>query len=294
MTETANVRTWKMNGVGNDIIVADLRAVSRVLTPQEAAAFVSETGDRCDQLMVLHKPLSDGTETFIRIYNGDGSPAGACGNGMRCVTRVLADETGRDRFLCETVAGVLICTYRSPDDITIDMGAPRLRWDQIPLRDEFHNTTRVELQIGPIDDPVLHSPSVANMGNPHAIFWVDDVDAQALDRFGPMLETHPLFPEGANISVAAHMGGDELRIRTWERGAGLTKACGSAACAAAVNAHRTRRTSRNVTVHMPGGTLLIEWRESDDHVLMTGPAEYEHEGLVALPPVQSKTAAGAP
>jgi diaminopimelate epimerase len=158
------------------------------------------------------------------------------------------------------------------------MGKPRFGWQDIPLAEEFRDTRAIELQIGPIDKPVLHSPSAVNMGNPHAIFWVDDVNAHDLARFGPLLENHPIFPERANITLAAIKSREHIVIRTWERGAGLTKACGSAACAAAVAAARLRRTGRTVTVTLPGGDLLIEWRESDDHVLMTGPVEFEHEG----------------
>jgi diaminopimelate epimerase len=134
------------------------------------------------------------------------------------------------------------------------------------------------LQIGPIDKPILHSPSAVNMGNPHAIFWVDDVNAYDLGKIGPLLENHPMFPDRANISLAAVKSHEHVVVRTWERGAGLTKACGSAACAVAVAAARLRRTGRKVTVTLPGGDLLIEWRDRDDHVLMTGPVEYESEG----------------
>ena len=162
------------------------------------------------------------------------------------------------------------------------MGAPRFRWDEIPLAEEFRDTRAIELQIGPIDKPILHSPSVVNMGNPHAIFWVDDVDAvRSGQDSGRCLENHPMFPERANISLAHVASRDHIVIRTWERGAGLTKACGSAACAAAVAAARLRRTERQVTVTVPGGDLAIEWRERDDHVLMTGPVEYEHDGVFA-------------
>jgi diaminopimelate epimerase len=158
------------------------------------------------------------------------------------------------------------------------MGVPRFDWRDIPLAEEFRDTRAIELQIGPIDDPILHSPSVVSMGNPHAVFWVDDVARYDLGRIGPLLENHPIFPERANISLAAAASRERLVVRTWERGAGLTKACGSAACAAAVCAARTRRTGRKVTVTLPGGDLLIEWRAGDDHVLMTGPVEYEYEG----------------
>ena len=161
---------------------------------------------------------------------------------------------------------------------TVDMGRPRLRWDEIPLAQEFADTRHIELEIGPRGAPILHSPSVVSMGNPHAIFWVDDPSAYDLAKIGPLLEHHPMFPERANITLAATPSRDHVVIRTWERGAGLTKACGSAACAAAVAAARLNRVGRIVTVTLPGGDLGIEWREADDHVLMTGPVEYEHNG----------------
>ena len=157
------------------------------------------------------------------------------------------------------------------------MGAPRFGWQDIPLRDEFRDTRYIELQIGPIDAPILHSPAVVNVGNPHAVFWVDDVDAYDLGRFGPMLENHPIFPDRANISLAQVRSRTDIKLRTWERGAGLTKACGSAACAAAVCAARTGRAERKVTVHVPGGPLEIEWT-ANDRILMTGPVVVEYEG----------------
>jgi diaminopimelate epimerase len=158
------------------------------------------------------------------------------------------------------------------------MGPPRFAWNEIPLAEPFADTRAIELQIGPIDQPILHSPSAVNMGNPHAIFWVEDVAAYDLGKIGPMLEHHPMFPERANITLCAVMSPDHLVVRTWERGAGLTKACGSAACAAAVAAARLGRTGRKVRVTLPGGDLSIEWREGDGHVLMTGPVEFEFEG----------------
>ena len=161
------------------------------------------------------------------------------------------------------------------------MGAPRLRWDEIPLRDPFHDTTGIELQIGPIDEPILHTPSVVNMGNPHAIFWVKDVEAYDLAKIGPLLENHPIFPERANISLAHVAARDHIVLRVWERGAGLTRACGSAACAAVVAAVRKDFSDRIAKVTLPGGDLTIEWRASDDHVLMTGPVELEWDGTLA-------------
>jgi diaminopimelate epimerase len=269
----------KMNGLGNEILVVDLRK-GGTITPELARELAAEPETRFEQLMAILPPRAQGTDAYLRIFNSDGSLSAVCGNGSRCVAAVLMEETGRDRLLFETSAG-LEPAWRSGEGlITVDMGKPRFRWDEIPLAEEFRNTRAIELQIGPIDNPILHSPSVVNMGNPHAIFWVDDVDAYDLGRFGPLLENHPIFPERANISLAKVEGPDAIRLKVWERGAGLTLACGSAACAAAVAAARTKRTGRRVTVTLPGGPLLIEWRESDDHVLMTGPWTFEHEGII--------------
>jgi diaminopimelate epimerase len=220
-----------------------------------------------------------GTDAYVRIYNNDGSEAGACGNGMRCVADILFNESRRAALAVETRAGVLNCQQGNIAlTSTVDMGPPRFKWNEIPLAEEFYDTRAIELQIGPIDKPILHSPSVASMGNPHAVFWVDDVNAYDLSKIGPLLENHPIFPDRANISLAQVVSPGHLIVRTWERGAGLTRACGSAACAAVVCAARTRRTGRNVTVTLPGGDLDIEWRDDDDHVLMTGPVAYEFEG----------------
>ena len=279
MSTLAGHNFVKMNGLGNEIVVVDLRQDGGTVSPDEARAAARPAGAPYDQLMVLHAPRTPGTDAFVRIYNNDGSEAGACGNGMRCVADLLFKETGKATLTFETKAGVINCwNGATPLISTVDMGKPRLAWNEIPLAEQFHDTRRIELQIGPIDQPILHSPSVVNMGNPHAIFWVDDVDAYDLGKIGPMLEHHPIFPERANISLAAVKSRDHIVLRTWERGAGLTKACGSAACAAAVAAARLRRTGRKVTVTLPGGDLTIEWREGDDHVLMTGPVEYEREG----------------
>jgi diaminopimelate epimerase len=228
--------------------------------------------------MALYPSRTPGTDAFIRIYNNDGSEAGACGNGMRCVADLVAKENGKDALTFETTAGILNCWKNADGLFTVDMGVPHFKWNEIPLAEEFRDTRAIELQIGPIDERVLHSPSVVSMGNPHAIFWVDDVNAYDLERFGPLLESHPIFPERANITLAHIVARDHIVIRTWERGAGLTKACGSAACAAAVAAARLRRAGRKMKVSLPGGELTIEWREKDDHVLMTGPVEFEFKG----------------
>ena len=268
----------KMNGLGNQIIVADMRGRADRVTPAAAIAINATAGTKFDQIMAVHDPRTPGTANYIEIINSDGSLAQACGNGMRCVVRALAAETGQRLFTFETVAGILSAEEHANGLISVDMGAPRFGWQEIPLAEEFRDTRMIELQIGPIDAPILHSPSVVSMGNPHAVFWVDDdVWSYDLARIGPMLENHPIFPERANITVAHVTAPDAITIRTWERGAGLTKACGSAACAAAVCGARTRRTRRAVTVTVPGGPLSIEWRD-DDRVVMTGPAEWEFSG----------------
>jgi diaminopimelate epimerase len=270
----------KMNGLGNEIIVADMRGRADRIAPAAAIALNSHAETRFDQIMAIHHPRAPGTVGYLEIINSDGSRAEACGNGMRCVVMALSAETGLRQFVFETLAGILTAEEHADGKITVDMGVPRFGWRDIPLAEEFADTTGIELQIGPIDAPVLHTPSVASMGNPHAVFWVrDDVWGYALDRFGPLLENHPIFPERANISIAEVVSPERIVLRTWERGAGLTRACGSAACAAAVSGARTGRTGRRVTVTVPGGDLLVEWR-ADGHVMMTGPAELEFAGTL--------------
>ncbi|NOT72274.1 MAG: diaminopimelate epimerase [Hyphomicrobium sp.] len=279
MTTSASIPFVKMNGLGNEIVVVDLRASSKIFAAAEVADIAAHDRSRFDQMMVLHAAKTPGTVSYVRIYNADGSEAGACGNGMRCVGWWLARALGRNSFKVETKAGVLDTAVRDDTSITVDMGEPRFGWQDIPTSEEFRDTRAIELQIGPIDKPVLHSPSVVNVGNPHAIFWVDDVNAYDLGRLGPMLENHPIFPERANISLAHVTSRGAITLRTWERGAGLTQACGSAACAAAVCAVRKKFTDRKVTVTLPGGPLVIEWTDAN-RILMTGPVEFEYEGVI--------------
>ena len=278
-----NAQFAKMNGLGNKILVVDMRERTDKVTPEAAIALAANPETHFDQIMAIYDPKAHGTDAWIDILNCDGSFAQACGNGTRCVVQALASETGRKTFTFQTIAGVLSAEEHEDGSISVDMGKPQFAWDKIPLSEEFADTSRIELQIGPIDDPVLHSPSVASMGNPHAIFWVDrDVWDYDLDRFGPLLENHPIFPERANIELAAVTAPDHIILRVWERGAGITQACGSGACATLVAAVRRELSDRKATVSLPGGDLLIEWRERDSHVLMTGPVEMERE--VKLPP----------
>jgi diaminopimelate epimerase len=272
----------KMNGLGNEILVLDLRKDSARVTPEDARALARPGAVPFDQIMALYPARTPGTDAFVRIYNNDGSESGACGNGMRCIAALVARDNGKDAVNFETSSGVSFCRIEpQPNTVTVDMGAPRFGWQEIPLAEEFRDTRHIELQVGPIDKPVLHSPSAVNVGNPHAIFWVDDVAAYDLARFGPLLENHPIFPERANISLCQVAARDHLIVRTWERGAGLTRACGSAACAAAAAAARLKLADRKVRVTLPGGDLHVEWREKDDHILMTGPVELEFEGRIS-------------
>jgi diaminopimelate epimerase len=272
---------FKMNGLGNEILVVDARAAEGSIDAAEARAIADIPALRFDQMMVLGAPRRPGTRAYVRIYNRDGSQAGACGNGMRCVADVLNSEVAGACDV-ETDGGLVRCWPEAADIYSVDMGAPRLRWDEIPLAEPFHDTRGIELQIGPIDAPVLHTPSVVNMGNPHAIFWVSDVNAHDLARCGPLLENHPIFPERANISLAQVVSKERVVARTWERGAGLTRACGSAACAVLVAGARKDLLNREATVNLPGGALRVAWRESDGHVIMTGPVAREFEGRLPV------------
>ena len=278
MSRLANHSFAKMNGLGNEIIIVDLRGGASALREADVRAVGRAPGLAFDQMMVLEDPHLAGTQAFVRIFNIDGSQAGACGNGMRCVAYMLMRTGDQRRAVVETGMGPLECLRKGDLSFSVDMGAPRLRWDEIPLAEPFFDTRGIELQIGPIDAPVLHTPSVVNMGNPHAIFWVRDVTAYDLPRFGPLLENHPVFPDRANISLAHVAARDHINLRVWERGVGITRACGSAACAATVAAVRKDLTERHVRVSLPGGDLFIHWREKDDHVIMTGPVEMEFEG----------------
>src|SRR3977135_2924458 len=194
MSALANHPFVKLNGLGNEIVVVDMRPAPVAIMPAEARA--AAAGAPFDHLMGLYPARTPGTDAFVRIFNNDGSESGACGNGTRCIADIMFRETGKSALTFETKSGLLNCWKGSvPLTSTVDMGAPRFDWRDIPLAEEFRDTRAIELQIGPIDAPVLHSPSAVSMGNPHAIFWVDDVNAYDLGRFGPLLENHPIFPE---------------------------------------------------------------------------------------------------
>ncbi len=274
MTSLSGLPYRKMNGLGNDFVIIDLRGQEARMTSDAARALADRSsGIGCDQVITIED--RDGGP-FMGVWNADGGEVGACGNAARCVGAILMDESGEQEVGFDTMSGAIAASRISEGRIAVDMGAPRFNWRQIPLAEQVDDTRFVDIKLGPIDKPVLWGPSAVNMGNPHCIFFVDDAEAQALDRFGPMIENHPMFPERANVSVAEVRGKHLIRLRVWERGAGITKACGTAACAALVAAVRRRLTARKATVELDGGRLAIEWRE-DDHVIMTGPYELEYE-----------------
>lgn len=266
----------KMNGLGNEILVLDLRADPVDVPPAAARALARPSVLPFDQAMVLYPPRRAGTAAFVRILNSDGSYSAACGNGTRCIAALEAQATGAPHVLFESEAGLLDCAVRADGQVRVDMGAPRFAWTEIPLSRDVGDTAAVLVpgfeQLGPA--------SLVSMGNPHAVFFVPDADRVDVEGLGAALEHHPLFPERANISFASLTAPDRVRLHVWERGAGRTRACGTAACAAGVSAARTGRAGRATTVTLPGGDLEIVWREGDSHVLMTGPVAHEFSGTL--------------
>jgi diaminopimelate epimerase len=267
----------KMHGAGNDFVVFDERRGPLGLTPARVAALADRrVGIGCDQFITLEPPPpGSNASAFMRIRNPDGQEAGACGNATRCVADLLFRESGNRIQVIRTVAGNLPAEVLADGRVAVDMGAPRLDWRDVPLARPM-DTLHLDLSAGPLSDP-----AAVSMGNPHATFFVADMAALPVETLGPGLEHDPLFPERANIGFAQVVAPDRLRLRVWERGAGLTRACGSGACAAVVNAHRRGLTGRRVQVTADGGALEIEWR-ADGHVLMTGPAVTAFRGTVDL------------
>jgi diaminopimelate epimerase len=271
----------KMNGLGNDFVVLDGR--DRVISMDDVKARAiadRTTGIGCDQVIVIKK--SDVADVRMLVWNNGGGQVESCGNASRCIADMLFDENKSTSATIDTLGGFLVTRKAGDRLVTVDNGVPKFDWKDIPLSEPFHDTRHIELQVGPIDAPLIHSPSVVNVGNPHCIFWVDDLDVVDLSKVGPMLEHHHLFPQRANISLARVDARDHVTLKVWERGAGLTKACGTGACAVMAAGARIKIIDRKCRITLPGGDLFMEWRESDDHVLMTGPVAYEFDGV--LPP----------
>jgi diaminopimelate epimerase len=263
----------KMNGLGNDFVVVEARERPFLPGRDEARAIADRaSGVGCDQLIAIEP--SQKADAFMRIWNADGGEVDACGNAARCVASLLMDASGQDEALIETGAGLLRARRAGGDRISIDMGEPGLGWDQIPLARQM-DTVTLDYAAGGLSDP-----GAISMGNPHVVFFVDDVAAVPVREIGPAVEHDPLFPEAVNVGFAQVKSPDRIRLRVWERGAGLTQACGTGACAALVAAHRRGLTGRHATLELDGGDLDIEWRD-DNHVIMTGPVAVEFEGELA-------------
>lgn len=270
----------KMNGAGNDFVVVN--ALEQPFAPTEdqiRALGDRETGEGFDQLIAIEPSAT--ADAFMRVWNADGSMVETCGNALRCVGWLLMQANGADRVVIDTAGDATTATRAGDHRVTVDMGKPRLDWTQVPLAEEM-DTRGIELQVGPIDAPVLHTPGAVSMGNPHVVFFTDRQDDGFVTGSGSLVEHHPLFPQGVNVGFANVLDRDHIRLRVWERGAGLTKACGTGACAALVATARRGLTERKATVVVDGGELIIDWDAATDHVLMTGPVEVERTGVLSI------------
>jgi diaminopimelate epimerase len=264
----------KMNGLGNKFIVLQNNGARLELAPQQVENLNAQDGKGFDQLLSIEP--SKIADIYMGIWNNDGSQVAACGNGTRAVAWAYLQATQKTEVEIETKAGVLSARLIGENMVAVNMGQPRLQWDQIPLSEEMQ-TIRMELQVGPIDDPIMWGPSAVSMGNPHCIFFVDNVDSVAIEKIGPMIEFHPLFPEQTNVEFAQIIDRKNIRMRVWERGVGITQACGTGACATLVAAVRRKLVDRKATLILDGGKLQIEWRD-DDNVIMTGAVELDGKG----------------
>ena len=261
----------KMHGLGNDFVIVDDRDGALALDLDERRRLADRRrGIGCDQLLVLERPTNGTADVFMRIYNPDGSESGACGNGTRCVADLVMQEAAADAIGIETIAGILH-SKRGAGVVSVDMGEPRFGWQEIPLAREM-DTDRLDFSWGPFREPVA-----VNMGNPHCVFVVEDADAVPLAEAGPAVEIDPLFPERTNVEFISLNDDGSLRMRVWERGTGITQACGSGACATIVAATKRGLVDGKARLHLDGGPLDMEWRP-DGHVIMTGPTALSFRG----------------
>lgn len=267
----------KMHGLGNDFVVIDARTQAYAPPAEEVRAISNRrTGVGCDQFIVIEPAKRPGAAAFMRIFNADGGEVGACGNASRCVGRLLMEESGQSEAAFETAAGLLRAYRADGGLVTVDMGPALLDWRDVPLAEPADT-----LRLDAVACAGISGPTAVGMGNPHAVFFVDDAEAVPLHEVGPAFEHHPMFPERTNVEFVHLTGPDALRMRVWERGVGVTQACGTGACAAAVAAMRRGLTDRTADVMLDGGTLRIHWRESDGHVLMTGSATIAYAGTLS-------------
>ena len=281
MSSTPAIAFRKMNGLGNDFVVIDARHRTLAISDEQARAIADrKSGVGCDQLIVMEK--SESADVTMRIWNAEGGEVESCGNASRCIADILMTETGQDSATIMTKGGFLAAKKAGDLLVTIDQGKPKFAWDQIPLSEKFADTRHIELSVGPLGAPLMHSPSVVNVGNPHCIFWVKDLAVVNLGKVGPMLEYHPLFPQRTNVEMAQVVARDHVIVNVWERGAGLTQACGTAACAVMAAGHRIRIIDAKCRVTLPGGDLFMAVNEDNGHVLMTGPVVYEYESVLPV------------
>jgi diaminopimelate epimerase len=279
MSQNTPIAFRKMNGLGNDFVVIDARKQPISISDAQAKAIADrKTGIGCDQLIVMER--SSLADVKMRIWNAEGGEVESCGNASRCIADIVMDETGLNSATIDTKGGFLVGTRAGKLQVTMDMGKPKFDWDQIPLSEKFADTRHIELQVGPIDAPLMHSPSVVNVGNPHCVFWVNDLNVVKLDRIGPMLENHPMFPERANIEMAKVVSRNHVIVNVWERGAGITQACGTAACAVMAAGHRIKIIDSAAKITLAGGDLFMSINEANGHVIMTGPLSYDFEGVI--------------
>ncbi|MFK0297694.1 diaminopimelate epimerase [Brevundimonas sp. NPDC090276] len=269
----------RMNGAGNAFIVVQAFEAPFHPTEAEVRALADPAAGLggFDQLIGVEP--SETADAFMRVWNADGSMVQTCGNALRCVGWLLLEATDKEEVVIDTLGGPTTARRAGDHQVTVDMGAPRLDWSQVPLAEEM-DTRGIELQVGPIDAPLLHTPGAVSMGNPHVVFFTDQQDDAFVRGSGSLVEHHPLFPEGVNVGFARVIDRDHIRLRVWERGAGLTLACGTGACAALVATARRGLTDRKATVVVDGGELTIDWDEVSGHVFMTGPVEIERTGLL--------------
>jgi len=275
----------KMHGLGNDFVIIDDRDGTLTLSREVVRALSDrQTGVGCDQFIVLEKAPDSDADVFMRIYNPDGSQSGACGNATRCVASLVMAETGQNDALIQTQAGLLDCESLGQGLYSVDMGPARADWRDIPLV-TAQNTNEIDLTI----DGFRHGAVVAvNVGNPHVVFEVANVDDIDLATLGPRVETDPLFPERTNVEVVQILSPERIRMRVWERGAGITRACGSGACAALVATARMGLTGHTAEVVLDGGSLTIDWL-ADGNVLMTGPVATSFQGTLNLADYEPKS-----
>lgn len=266
----------KMHGLGNDFAVIDLTKDGGTVTAEQAQQIADRRrGVGCDQVLVMEKPENPKADVFMRIYNPDGSEAGACGNGTRCVASLYMQQNNLKQCVVETVSGLLPSKIIEGNLIQVDMGEPRTRWQDIPLSQECDT-----LNLGILHGrQTMTEPVAVNVGNPHTIFFVDDVAKVDVEKLGPEVENHVLFPERTNVEFAQVLSPEKIRVRVWERGTGVTQACGSGACATIVAAARRGLTGRKAEIILDGGSLFMEWRSEDNRILMTGPATHVYQGI---------------